>query len=154
MEEHEKAWLACAIEGEGCISIRKAWLSPAARKMVKRGFAWRVTVQITNNSKEFCEKAQQIVGAGKIRAIHRERQDRKTTCIWRLPCSKSGVVLSEIKKHFTIPRKQRLAELAIKARELVKQHINRSVYDRELTDIYKEAKVLNSRGLSGFTTAY
>lgn len=65
MTETEKSWLACAIDGEGCI----AFYEPGITKNGNPKWA-RPEMKIMNTDKRFCEYAKQITGVGTVNFAH------------------------------------------------------------------------------------
>jgi len=102
MNELEKTWLACAIDAEGCISIREH----------KKGRRSPVTIQITNTNLQFLKRANEIVPRGKIYKVRRRRKNEKKTYTFNI-CRHEFVIdtLQEILPYLII--KKKIAKSAI-----------------------------------------
>lgn len=130
MKEVDKAWLACAIDGEGNIQIRK----------YKRNTRSPVTIQITNTDRNFLERAKEIVPEGHIYPVRRRRRNERPVYTFNL-CEHKAVLntLVEILPYLII--KKRLAEEAIEFIQSYKWRFNSSEASPELVHfILKEAE--------------
>lgn len=74
MTETQKAWLAAAIDGEGCIELQQY-----KRRSGKRNTN-RVAIVVTNTEYTFVEEAMRIAGCGKIYC--QKREGCKPKYIW------------------------------------------------------------------------
>ena len=137
------AWLACAIDGEGSIFMMKH--HNGSYKQTKRGFTWRIKVQVCNTNRAFCETAMKIARCGRIDTNRRKSErHKKVNYTWVVEGKNIGSILSTIKDCLIIKRE--LAELAILARTLIGEHINTAHNDKRLGLIYNKMKSLNKRG--------
>jgi len=70
LNETEKAWLACALDGEGNLHL--------SHRKKKNGTwdGWTVHLIVSNTNMDFLKYAQRLI-SGKIRRIHRKDGKRK-----------------------------------------------------------------------------
>lgn len=73
MTEPEKSWLACAIDGEGFISLRNT-IDP------KTGWRVRcVEIGVVNTDQKFIDEALRLMGAGSLRILQPRGQIANTS---------------------------------------------------------------------------
>jgi len=118
-------WLACAIDGEGCISLSKSW---------------QKTVNVTNTKYDFVEKAASIMNTGID--VHYNKGNRKTLYIAETSDRTKIVQLLESVLPFLLIKEQH-AKLMIEYCELRERYIHHQPREYE---IYEELKKLNKRG--------
>jgi hypothetical protein len=99
----QKAWLACAIDGEGTIGIYPGGITKTGHKK------WPITsVIITNTDRKFLEHARIITGLGSI-CTTKKRENRKVMYQWQVK-GHQGVlkILLDIYPYLIIKRKKAL----------------------------------------------
>ena len=106
MDELAKVWLACAIDSEGCISIRRSY-----DVGLKHKFHYNLLVAITNTKIDYIKYAKSICGMGKICISTGGK------ILLYFNQSDSVIFLNAILPYLVIKRKQ--AILALELRELL-----------------------------------
>ena len=81
MSEVERAWLACAIDGEGCVGFYEGGITKNGKRK------WpRAEVRVANTDRRFCEHAKQVSGLGYISTmnVNRTRFGKKPVYQWSI----------------------------------------------------------------------
>jgi len=139
MSETEKAWLACAIDGEGSIY--------SAQTKRQRGASIRI--QVNNCNEKFIEKCKEITGVGFI--TRTEREGRRPIFRWCCQSNPLSLQILEQIKDFLII-KCKLAELGIQyiKSRLAHYNVSKTGFRVSLSDeelrIIEEMKFLKPKG--------
>ncbi|MBI4029425.1 MAG: hypothetical protein HY376_03600 [Candidatus Blackburnbacteria bacterium] len=113
LDEVQKAWLAAAIDGEGCISYSLAGLTKTGKKKWLNLF-----IGISNTDRRFLDAAQNFVGAGSIHAGSRYSYGKKVCYQWMLKGHQNiESLLIQIEPYLIIKK-----DKAIKMLEIIKTH--------------------------------
>lgn len=104
MSEPERAWLAAAIDGEGCVGYA-------------RGYP-RIT--IVNTDLNFLERARDFVGAGQIRGRRREKSHHRSQWYWAIDGYGAISVLEQTVDWMVIKQDKGAAALATRFDSLVR----------------------------------
>jgi len=103
LTEVDKAWLACAIDGEGTISIYPP----------RKGRDFRPLLALYNTNQEFVEKFAEMLG---ISNLTKKRQRRKWKVCYSLRIEAKGIILRILELIYPyLIIKKRHAELVIDA---------------------------------------
>jgi len=122
----DTVWLACAIDGEGCISLSKSW---------------QKTVNVTNTKYDFVEKAAILMNTN-VEIKENTKGNRKTLYIAEIrDRTKIAQLLESILPFLLI--KEQHAKLMIEYCELRERYIYHQPREYE---IYEELRKLNKRG--------
>lgn len=137
MDEIEKAWFACAIDGEGTIAIRRS-----------KNRASPVRLMIYNTCIAFLKRAQQIVPDGRIYMMPKRQAMWKQEGQFTLNAHKKVInVLQQILPYLIV--KKELAEEAIKIIQNYDWRFTRDQLSPEVSDfIINEAETKGIREIS------
>lgn len=106
LSEGWRYWLACAIDGEGSISLR-AWSDFSK---------FAVYVHVFGTHEGFVRTAERITGTGKVYCRIRANKDaRKPMYYWRVAARRAGSVLEQIRPYLII--KQEHCDVALELLE-------------------------------------
>lgn len=135
MLKWQKAWLAAAIDGEGCIYIGKQYNA----YRYKKRFEYVFEISIANTCKAYCDFAKKLSGFGKVKSDHSPSRSKwRTLHKWY---TTNEILLQMIMPYFVI--KQGQAKLYVEAKKLVREHTSfYTPHNRRLEQIYKELRVI------------
>jgi hypothetical protein len=145
---YEKGFLEGVIDGEGSLCLRKD-NSPKSRN--RKGYVWAPCGMVFNTDIDFLKKVQKIVGSGSIVVAARKGlngKNHKQSYRYNFPRQALRTLLPQLE--LIVKEKQRILlieALAIIGRGRVLKNIS-DKNDLRLTDIWKEMKQLNMRGLN------
>ena len=154
LEDWQAAWLACAIDGEGSISLQIA-KHQTSRGQTSRGWNYVPRIDLYNNNVQFLLFARQLMPYNKrpIRAtaILRPQRQHKNYTIATRAMPVIYAVLKRIKPFLII--KSRHADLILEFLEIQNDILCQkglrafAEYSERQNQIYKELRVLNDRRL-------
>lgn len=140
LSEYQKGWLEAALDGEGSLYFVKN-----KDKTVRRGFVWKVIVNISNTNKAFLEKVRDICGGGTPVIPSKGKSPNwkpywKQVYYWRMTNSQIEEILPQL--DLIIKREHSL--LILEVLNLLKEHsAKHTSNDAYLEQIYLDLKVLN-----------
>lgn len=141
-EETKWAWLAGIIDSEGTISVYKVRIKTHCR----RGFNWLPTIQISNNSKEFLETIQKVLGFGKVWFRKKHSTNKRNSYNFRFYGAKRVINFLDKLAPFLIIKKKH-HELMREFASLIAEHRPfHTPHDEKLEQIYQRFREINRRG--------
>ena len=102
--EAELRWLACALDGEGCISIGSGHPQPHARM----GWHFQVVVGIANSSESFMREAMRIARRGRLWRESGKKDGYKPVFKWQTYGLKAKELLTELVPYLFAKQQQAL----------------------------------------------
>jgi len=158
LSETDKAYIAGFIDGEGSISIKR-WKSKPSHQE-----SWGTHIQITSVERNILEYISKKAGQGKIIKIklsnYRGRENQRDYYKIAISSRRAVILLKAILPYLKI--KQRQAEIAIEFQKLIgydwpkkgvpkgTTYIPKENLERRWA-LWKECRMLNSRGVEGNT---
>lgn len=153
----DRKWQAALMDGEGSISLGKAYSkSWYNSRPCRRGFTWSTRTHIFNNNRFLLEHAQKLYGGNIIPIRPPSKKARNQKEAWDLlfNMAESERMLEEVTPYL-IAKKQH-AELFLEARELLRLYRGlgpieelTDIRDKRMEAIYWELRILNARGRDG-----